>query len=191
MAGEIHFTVEGQQPVTAIRGSVVNILNSTIHSWEIAGSQNALWIEVHPTDTHTVYPADEPQPPAMAKQQVVKVAFRHTPGTYTAPNQLHWNFFDAIANCQPIGEHVNEAGLYASSLGGFGSANDPADNSGKGKGGPAVTQAANALAAPFDQKGRPQDATCMAARWNGGSSNPAPWWDGSRMPASSTPMKAM
>jgi mannose-6-phosphate isomerase-like protein (cupin superfamily) len=151
MAGEIHFTVEGQPPVTAARGSVVNILNSSINSWEIAGSQNALWIEVHPTDTHTVYPVDEAQPPAMAGAQVVKVAFNHTPGTYTGPNQLHWNFFDAIANCQPIGEHVNEAGLYASSLGGFANANDPADTC-KGKGGPA-TQAANALAAPFDSKG--------------------------------------
>jgi mannose-6-phosphate isomerase-like protein (cupin superfamily) len=151
MAGEIHFTVEGQPPVTATRGSVVNILSGTIHSWEIAGNQNALWVEVHPTDTHTVYPADEPRPASLSGSQVVKVAFNHTPGAYTAPNQLHWNFFDAIAGCQPIGVHVDEAGLYASSLGGFANANDPEDKC-KGKGGPA-TQAGNALAAPFDQKG--------------------------------------
>jgi mannose-6-phosphate isomerase-like protein (cupin superfamily) len=151
MAGEIHFTVEGQPAVTATRGSVVNILSSTIHSWEIAGNQNALWVEVHPTDTHTVYPVDEPQPNSVTGSQVVKVAFNHTPGAYTAPNQLHWNFFDAIANCQPIGTHVDEAGLYASSLGGFANANDPEDKC-KGKGGPA-TQAANALAGAFDPKG--------------------------------------
>jgi len=151
MAGEMHFSVEGQVPVTATRGSVVNILSSTIHAWETAGSQNALWVEVHPTDTHTVYPADDPQPPPLSGQKVVKVAFNHVPGTYTAPNQLHWNFFDAIANCQPIGVHVDEAGQYASALGGYANANDPAAEACKGKGGP-PTQAANALAAPFDPK---------------------------------------
>jgi quercetin dioxygenase-like cupin family protein len=38
MRGEIHFTVEGQPPVTATRGSIVNVMNGTIHSWEIAGN---------------------------------------------------------------------------------------------------------------------------------------------------------
>ena len=150
MAGEIHFTVEGQPPVTAVRGSVVNILNSTIHSWEIAGSQNALWVEVHPTDTHTVYPVSEPQPSPLRNNQVVKVAFNHTPGSYTGPNQLHWNFFDAVAACQPIGEHVNEAGLYASSLGGYAQPDGP-DAACKGKQGYA-SQAANALSGNFDPK---------------------------------------
>jgi mannose-6-phosphate isomerase-like protein (cupin superfamily) len=150
IAGEMHFTVEGQQPVTATRGSIVNILNSTIHSWEIAGNQNALWIEVHPTDTNTVYPADGNQPPPVSGSQVVKVAFNHTPGVYTVPNQLHWNFFDAIANCQPIGVHVDENGLYASAIGGFATANDPADTC-KGRGGP-PTQGTNA-AAPVNIKG--------------------------------------
>jgi len=151
MAGEVHFTVEGQPPVTATRGSIVNILNGTIYSWEIAGSQDALWVEVHPTDTHTVYPVDEPQPQPVSGQQVVKVAFNHTPGKYAEPNQLHWNLFDTIGNCLPIGVHVNEAGLYAAALGGYAEANDPAAAC-KGKPGYAV-QAPNALAQPFDQKG--------------------------------------
>src|SRR6266436_6805004 len=42
VAGELHFTVEGQQPVTATRGSLVNIMKTTLFSYGIAGSQNAL-----------------------------------------------------------------------------------------------------------------------------------------------------
>ena len=146
--GEIHFTVEGQPPVTATRGSVVNILNSTIHSWEIAGNQNALWVEIHPTDTHTVYPASEPSPPPVAGMQVVKLAFGHNPGKYTEPNQLHWNLFEAVAACTPIGVHVDEPGLYASALGGYADGNDPTAAC-KGKGGYGV-QAPNALTPNFD-----------------------------------------
>ncbi len=154
MAGEIHFTVEGQPPITATRGSVVNVMNSTIHSWEIAGNQNALWIEVHPTGTDTVYPASEPAPPPVSGRQVVKVAFNHTPGAYTGPNQVHWNFFDAIANCQPIGEKVNEANMYASALGGYANANDPAAAACAGKGGPPAQGGppGAAAAAAFDPK---------------------------------------
>src|SRR5689334_25427263 len=32
IAGEMHFTIEGQPPVTAVRGSIVNILKGTIFS---------------------------------------------------------------------------------------------------------------------------------------------------------------
>src|SRR5580698_3210821 len=37
IAGEIHFTVEGQQPVTATRGSLVNIMKTTLYSYEVTG----------------------------------------------------------------------------------------------------------------------------------------------------------
>ena len=150
MRGEVHFTVEGQPPVTATRGSIVNILNSTIHSWEVAGNQNALWVEVEPTDTHTVYPAAEAAPPPVAGEQVVKVAFNHAPGSYTEPNQLHWNLFDAIAKCEAIGAHVNENGLYAAALGGYAQPDD-ADAACKGKPG-YTSQAPGAITPGFDPK---------------------------------------
>ena len=62
VAGEVHFTVEGQPPVTATRGSIVNIMKTTVYSADVAGSQPALWVEVNPTNYKTVYPADGPQP---------------------------------------------------------------------------------------------------------------------------------
>ncbi len=62
IAGEMRFTIEGQPPVTATRGSIVNVLKSSIFSYEIAGNQNALWVEVNPNNYKTVYPSDDPQP---------------------------------------------------------------------------------------------------------------------------------
>ena len=60
IAGEVRFSVEGQQPVPAIRGSIVNIMKTTLFSYEVAGNQNALWVEVNPANYKTVYPADLP-----------------------------------------------------------------------------------------------------------------------------------
>ena len=75
----MHFTIEGQQPVVASRGSIVNILKSTVFSYEMGGTQNALWVEVNPNNYKTVYPSDDPPPPAAPGAEVVKVAFNHTP----------------------------------------------------------------------------------------------------------------
>ena len=79
IAGEMRFTIEGRQPVVATRGSIVNILKSTVYSHEITGTQNALWVEVNPNNYKTAYPSDDPQPPAIPGAEAVKVAFNHTP----------------------------------------------------------------------------------------------------------------
>ena len=146
VAGEMHFTVEGQQPVTASRGSIVNIMKTTIFSYEVAGNQNALWVEVNPTNYKTAYPATGPQPAATNGSQVVKVSFGHTPGTYAPPNQLHWNLFDdGFAKCGAVGAKVVDDHLYANPLIGY---VNPADNKcpgGRGNvgGGPTPTGAFN------------------------------------------------
>jgi mannose-6-phosphate isomerase-like protein (cupin superfamily) len=133
VAGELHFTVEGQQPVTATRGSLVNIMKTTIFSYEVAGSQNALWVEVNPPNYKTVYPASAPQPPAAGGGQMIKVAFAHTPGEYTAPNQLEWNTFDdGIAKCQLRGARVVDDHLYANPLIGYVNAADNKCPGGRG-----------------------------------------------------------
>ncbi len=148
VAGEMHFTVEGQPPVIATRGSVVNILESTLHSWEIAGSENALWVEVHPTNTKTLYPAEGAPPPARAGSKVIKVALNNAPGVYAAPNQLYWNFFEAVAACAPLGVRINEDHQIVSARAAYATANDP-DNKCNGRGGPATITAARPA---FDPK---------------------------------------
>ena len=81
IAGEAHFTVEGQPPVTATRGSIVNIMKTTLFFYDVAGSQNALWVEVNPANYKTVYPASGPQPVTINGGQIVKVSFSHTPAS--------------------------------------------------------------------------------------------------------------
>src|SRR5258708_38559890 len=44
VAGEVNFNVEGQKPVKAIRGSIVNIMKTTPFSYDVAGTENALWV---------------------------------------------------------------------------------------------------------------------------------------------------
>lgn len=125
IGGELRFTIEGQPPVVATRGSLVNVLKSTVFSYEAAGAQNALWVDINPPNYKTLYPADDGQPAAASGANVVKVSFNHTPAAYAAPNQAHWNLFDAASKCEPLGTHVVEDGLYANAIYGFADANDP------------------------------------------------------------------
>jgi mannose-6-phosphate isomerase-like protein (cupin superfamily) len=133
VAGEVHFSVEGQPAVTATRGSIVNIMKTTLYSYEVAGSQDALWVEVHPTNYKTVYPADGPQPAASAGGKIVRVAFPHKPGAYGPPNRLHWNTFDdSIGKCAPPGAVVLDDHLFANPLVAYVNADDNPCHTGRG-----------------------------------------------------------
>jgi mannose-6-phosphate isomerase-like protein (cupin superfamily) len=117
--GQVHFNVEGQAPVTATRGGIVNILNDTIYSYDVTGSENALFINLNPRGFRTEYPTSAPPPPPVAGTTVTKVSFNHRPGTYTGNNKLYFNLFDAIAKCQPTGGVVDEDHLFVNPLTGF------------------------------------------------------------------------
>ena len=125
IAGEMDFTVEGQQPVHATRGSLVNILHTTVYSYAVTGSANALWVEINPTNYKTVWPATGPTPKASAGGEIVKVAFAHRPGEYTAPNKLHYNTFtDGIDKCEGGGTKVLDDHIFANPIIGYANAAD-------------------------------------------------------------------
>ena len=125
ISGQMHFEVEGQQPVTAVRGALVHIMKQTIYSYEVTGNENALWVEVHPPNYKLVYPADGPQPPVNVKDgKVVKIAFGHNPPKYAEGQQLMWNTFtDYIEGCH-TGAAFNDEHLHASPLLGYVRAED-------------------------------------------------------------------
>ena len=126
VAGEVHFNVEGQQPVTATRGSIINIMKTTVYSADVAGTTPALWVEVNPTNYKTVYPADGPQPEPSKGGKIVKIAFPHKAEPYSGINKVHWNTFDdGIAKCAPRGPQVLDDHLFVNPLLGF---VNPADN---------------------------------------------------------------
>ena len=128
--GEMHFDIEGQKPIVAKRGSIVNILRATLFSYEIAGDKPALWVDVNPINFKTVFPADGPPPQPMAGGEVIKVSFARTPAGYVAPNMPHWNLFEAASAGSPAGVRVLQDHLFASPLYGF------ADAGGRGTAAP-------------------------------------------------------
>ena len=150
MKGQVRFTVEGQAPVTTTRGGIVNILNDTIYSYEVLGSENALFINLNPLGVRTEYPTTGPPPPAVPGTTLTKVSFAHRPGTYTGNNKLYFNLFDAIANCQPTGGVVNEDHLFVNPLTGF--VNTAEYTSKCPPGSPGSVRGGAASTAPFDPK---------------------------------------
>ena len=125
LAGQMHFEVEGQQPVTATRGALVNIMHTTLFSYEVTGDKNALWVEVNPPNYQTVYPSTGPEPKAASGASIVKVSFNHKSAPYTGNNKLMINTFDdIIAKCLPVDEVVVDDHVWARPLIGYLNADD-------------------------------------------------------------------
>ena len=124
-AGQLHFEVEGQQPFVATRGSIVHILKTTVFSYDVVGTENALWVEDDPANYQVLYPSSGAQPKPVKGGKIVSVGFNNTPPAYAAPNKLHYNLFDAIAACEKAGAVVRDDHLFASPLLGW---VNPADN---------------------------------------------------------------
>jgi quercetin dioxygenase-like cupin family protein len=187
MKGQVHFTVEGQEPVTATRGGIVNILNDTIYSYDVTGSENALFIILQPRGTRTEYPTADAPPPPVAGTTLNKVSFAHRPGKYTGNNKLYFNLFDAIAKCQPTGGVVDEEHLFVNPLTGFVhpeeyTAKCPPGSPGSVRGGGATTAPSTRTAL---------SGICISACANGGWCRRAPSMAALKRPANSTPWKAM
>lgn len=166
--GEMNFTVEGQQPVHATRGSLVNIMHTTLFSYEVTGSQNALWVEINPTNYKTVWPASGPAPKASGDGTIVKVAFGHQPGAYAEPNKLHYNTFtDGIDKCEGGGTKVLDDHIYANPIISFVNAADNKCPAAGGRGGARVGRGGAAgPAAPFNP----------ASTFGHMHPGPAEWW---------------
>ncbi len=146
LAGKVKFTVEGQPEITAVRGSIVNVLEGLVFSYEALPGENALWIEVTPDDINYLYPVALPAPPPVAGKTNLKVSFGARNGEYKAPNQPHWNLFEAVAKCDLSRAGVADQHLYATAIIAYANPADnkcsPAGGSGGGRGneGPTAAQ---------------------------------------------------
>jgi quercetin dioxygenase-like cupin family protein len=95
--GEVRVEIEGQEPFTATRGSLVNIPRQTIYSLETIGSMPSLRFAVNVAGAKTVYPEDVAPPPPAPGQQWMQVRLNRTPGRYDEFNQPHLNIHDAAS----------------------------------------------------------------------------------------------
>ena len=110
-SGQIRFTVEGQEPAVATRTSIVNIMKNTMYSYEVIGTENALFVEDNVRGYSTLYPVSGPVPAPAKGDEMVKVSFPRGPSPYTGINKLHFNTLDAIASCK-VGAAVVDSRMY-------------------------------------------------------------------------------
>jgi quercetin dioxygenase-like cupin family protein len=95
--GQVRVEIEGQEPFTATRGSLVNIPRQTIYSLQTIGDSPSLrWI-VSVARAKTLYPKSEQPPQAPAGMSWVEATLNRTPARYDEFNQPHLNIHEAAA----------------------------------------------------------------------------------------------
>jgi quercetin dioxygenase-like cupin family protein len=95
--GEVRVEIEGQEPFTATRGSLVNIPRQTIYSVETIGTSPSLLFTLNVSGAKTVYPRDAEAPAAPAGMAWTEARINRTPGRYDEFNQPHLNIHEAAA----------------------------------------------------------------------------------------------
>jgi quercetin dioxygenase-like cupin family protein len=95
--GEVRVEIEGQAPITATRGSLINIPRQTIYSIETLGTAPSLRFVVNVAKAKTLFPQEAPPPAAPAGAAWVPVTVNRTPGRYDEFNQPHLNIHEAAS----------------------------------------------------------------------------------------------
>ena len=95
--GEVRVEIEGQEPFTATRGSLVNIPRQTIYSLETVGTAPSLRFAVNVAGAKTMYPADVERPAPAPGTAWTHVRINRTPGRYDEFNQPHVNIHEAAS----------------------------------------------------------------------------------------------
>jgi quercetin dioxygenase-like cupin family protein len=98
LSGEVRVEIEGQPPITATRGSLINIPRQTIYTVETTGEAPSLRFVVNVARAKTLYPQDVKPgaPPPGTAWTTVNV--NRNPGRYDEFNQPHLNIHEAAAN---------------------------------------------------------------------------------------------
>jgi quercetin dioxygenase-like cupin family protein len=95
--GEVRVEIEGQEPFTATRGSLVNIPRQTTYSLETVGNAPSLRFAVNVAGAKTMFPRDVEPPPPPAGTAWTPVRINRNPGRYDEFNQPHLNIHEAAA----------------------------------------------------------------------------------------------
>jgi len=95
--GEVRVEIEGQEPFTATRGSLVNIPRQTFYSLETVGTVPSLRFAVNVSGAKTIYPQEVQPPPPPPGMEWTEVRVNRTPSRYDEFNQPHLNIHEAAA----------------------------------------------------------------------------------------------
>jgi len=102
--GEVRVTIEGQEPFTATRGSLVNVPRQTMFSVETIGDTPSLRFVLNVSHAKTLFPREsadaapsQAPPPGM---RWTPVTLNRTPAQYDQFNQPHLNIHEAASKNQ-------------------------------------------------------------------------------------------
>jgi mannose-6-phosphate isomerase-like protein (cupin superfamily) len=96
MDGQIRFTIEGQQPFVASKGSIVQVPMATFFTFETVGDRPSIRFETNIHNARTLYDSSS-KPPDMAGFSWIPVRFARQPGVYGRANVPHVTF-DELAH---------------------------------------------------------------------------------------------
>lgn len=95
--GQVRVEIEGQPPIVATRGSLVNIPRLTIYSVETIGASPSLRFVVNVAGAKTAYSAEGPPPAPPPGMQWMAATINRTPGRYDEFNKPHLNIHEEAA----------------------------------------------------------------------------------------------
>jgi quercetin dioxygenase-like cupin family protein len=95
--GEVRVDIEGQPPIVATRGSLVNIPRQTLYSVATTGDAPSLRFVVNVARAKTLYPHDATPPAPPPGTAWIPVTINRVPGQYDQFNQPHLNIHAAAA----------------------------------------------------------------------------------------------
>jgi len=125
-AGTVQFNIEGQPPITATKGFLVQVPYRNVFNMEVMGDQPALFLEVTVTGSPVLYPADE-TPTPVPGQEFVKVRVSGKKN-YDATTKPFLDFNGMIAaGGRPGGAFVKDDRAFANVIRGNPQADNPKD----------------------------------------------------------------
>jgi quercetin dioxygenase-like cupin family protein len=95
--GAVTVEIEGQPPITATRGSLINIPRQTIYSVATSGGTPSLRFAVNVAGAKTLYPQEVTPPAAPPGTAWMPVTMNRLPGQFDQFNQPHLNIHAAAA----------------------------------------------------------------------------------------------
>lgn len=96
--GQVLFNIEGQEPILASKGFMVQVPYRNVFSLATTGDKPALFLEVNIGDAKTMYPGDE-KPPATPGLSFVKVRISGK-GKYDQGNKPYIDFSQVVAGTE-------------------------------------------------------------------------------------------
>jgi mannose-6-phosphate isomerase-like protein (cupin superfamily) len=128
-SGQIRFTIEGQEPILASKGYMVQVPYRTLYQLETVGNEPSLRFEVNVVNARKLYPMDE-APDPVEGFEYIPTRVTGGQGSYDDGNRVYVNFNDVVAGTERGGAFVDDDRGFANIIMGRGVPPPPLTNRG-------------------------------------------------------------